>query len=115
MPAQLLSFGVKGGVPLNDEFQTSPGYNNDTKRYIIGPMLQLNLPFGLAVEADGLYKRVGYSSNVTDVLGNAVNAVVRANSWEVPIVVKYHFHGAPLIRPYVGGGYAIQGYTNLSG
>ena len=27
-----------------------------SKNYVVGPMVELNLPFGLAVEADALYR-----------------------------------------------------------
>lgn len=113
-PAQLISIGIKGGVPANDEFQTSFDYRNETKRYVIGPMLQVNLPLRFAVEVDGLYKRIGYSTRTTDILGSLFNASVRANSWEVPFILKYHLTGG-LIRPYVGAGYSIQGITNVTG
>jgi len=112
--AQFISLGIKGGVPVNDEFQTSFNYRNEAKRYVVGPMLQINLPMRFAVEVDGLYRRIGYSTNTTDILGNLFNAAVRANSWEIPVIVKYHLTPG-LIRPYVGAGYAVQGITNVSG
>ena len=47
----LLSVGLKGGFPLTDSLSDSA-----SKNYLIGPMAELNLPFGLAVEADALYR-----------------------------------------------------------
>src|ERR1700724_881489 len=60
----LLSFGVKGGVPLTDPLGDTTFNGIDTiihvfsgsKNYLIGPMVELNLPFGLSVEADALYR-----------------------------------------------------------
>src|SRR5579863_3806404 len=60
----LLSFGIKGGVPLTDAFADSSPLQVDvivhsfsaSKNYVIGPMAELNLPFGFSVEADALYR-----------------------------------------------------------
>ena len=59
--SQLLSFGVKAGVPLNDALN---GHSNggglvstSTDRWLIGPTIELHLPFRLSFEADALYRR----------------------------------------------------------
>ncbi len=102
------SLGVKAGVPLTDFFNTvsSPrlGFNSDTKRYIIGPMVQLNLPAGFAVEFDALYRRFNYESNVSlaDVF---TNARTTGNAWEFPLLFKYRFPMV-LARPFLGAGVA---------
>lgn len=55
----IISIGVKGGVPLNDAFNAATSgnasYFTNTKRYTIGPELDVNLPLGLAIEFDALY------------------------------------------------------------
>ena len=102
------SLGVKAGVPITDFFDTvsSPrlGFNSDTKRYIIGPMVQLNLPAGFAVEFDALYRRFNYEANVSliDVFRNERTT---GNAWEFPLLLKYHF---PFVvaRPFLGAGVA---------
>ncbi len=102
------SAGVKAGVPLTDFFDTvsSPrfGFNSDTKRYIIGPMVQLNLPAGFAVEFDALYRRFNYESN-TSFIGVFENQRTTGNAWEFPLLFKYRFPMV-LARPFVGAGVA---------
>jgi len=111
---QSFSFGVKAGVPLTDFFSTvqSPrfGFNSNTKRYIVGPMVQLGLPAGFALEFDALYRRLNYESRLT-LVDVFTNSRTTGNAWEFPLLLKYRFH-APLVRPYVGGGVA---WDTLSG
>ncbi len=95
--AQPLGFGIKLGAPLNQAFS---GPTSGDARFIVGPEVELRLPFGLAVEADILYNRLNFSSE------NLVSTANRSNSnaWEFPIVLKYnvsHFGPAHL---YVEGG-----------
>ena len=89
--AQFLSVGLKAGVPLNDAFSNDGFPGSDTKRYIIGPEVEVRLPFRLGVEFDALYRR--YSVSGTS-----------ASEWQFPILLKYHFKGVPLVHPFVDGG-----------
>lgn len=109
--AQLpLSFGIKGGVPLTDGLQnvTEPIPNgivntfSASKDYAIGPMVQLRLPFHLAVEADALYRPINVTGSPT-VPGEAASYKGDDGSWEFPIVAQYRF-GWPLVKPYVEAG-----------
>ncbi|MFB3825663.1 MAG: outer membrane beta-barrel protein [Bryobacteraceae bacterium] len=108
------SVGVKAGVPLTDFFTTvrSPnfGFNSNTKRYIVGPSVQLGLPGGLAVELDALYRRLNYegSGTLADVL---TNNRTTGNAWEFPLLLKYRFP-APVARPFLSAGVA---WDTLSG
>lgn len=100
--AQPFGFGVKGGVSMNDfiDALSSPsflGYTTTTDRYIIGPMVELRLPFGLGVEFDALYRNYSFQNTI---FGGA-----RTGAWEFPLVAKYRFH-FPVVRPYVEGGVA---------
>lgn len=110
-----LSVGVKAGVPLTDFFDTvsSPnfGFNSNTKRYIIGPMVQLNLPAGFAVEFDALYRRLNYESDIglVDVF---TNRRTTGNAWEFPLLFKYRF-SVPMVRPFVGAGVAWDTLTGV--
>lgn len=110
------SAGVKAGVPLTDFFDTvrSPnlGFNSNTKRYVIGPMVELRLPGGLAFEFDALYRRFNYEAEVrlVDVF---TNNRTTGNAWEFPLLAKYRFPGLPLLRPYVAGGVAWNTLTGL--
>jgi hypothetical protein len=93
LPAQPFSFGIRAGTPLDEAFVNEGGKNlfsHDTQRLVIGPTVELRLPFHLGLEADALYRRYNIGGDV--------------NHWEFPILVKYRFSGAPLIHPYVAAG-----------
>ena len=107
--AQLLSVGIKAGVPVTDSF-TGTTFNDstgttrsttDSSGYIIGPQVELHLPFGLSVEADALYRPLNLNSQHTG-LGSNLVAVQKEtfNSWEFPVLAKYRF-AIPLVKPYV--------------
>ncbi|MBC8165815.1 MAG: outer membrane beta-barrel protein [Bryobacteraceae bacterium] len=111
--AQPLGFGIKGGVPLTDVIESGPSgvLNVETQRYIFGPMVELRLPAGLAIEADALYSRVNFSSAL-GAAGSVISSVTDSNSWEFPILLKKKFGGARTIgssiRPYVEAGVSFR-------
>jgi len=111
--AQSVSFGVKAGVPITDAFQTFQGnqrsYFTNTKRYLIGPTVQVNLPGRFAIEVDALYKRMGYQYEQAP--PNSVYAKTVANSWEFPLLVKWAILPGP-VRPFVDAG---ASFRNISG
>jgi hypothetical protein len=90
---RLLSFGVKGGVPLTDAF------SGGSKNYVIGPMVELKLPVGFAIEADALYRPLNLA--VISIFAATFNDV---GSVEFPILAKYHFLRAPIVKPYAEAG-----------
>lgn len=95
--AQLFSVGVRGGVPLTDAYNavSNPTIALSTGRFVIGPTVELHLPFGLGAEADALYRSYTVGGTVTQ--------------WEFPILATYHFHKVgPLLRPFVDGGPAFN-------
>lgn len=106
--AQPVSFGVIGGVPITDAFKTLHGnqasYATNTKRYVVGPTLQFNLPLRLSLEVDGLYRRLGYQYQQS---GPTVTARTVANSWEFPAVVKFDILPGP-VRPFVDAGASFR-------
>jgi hypothetical protein len=90
-----LSVGVKAGVPLNDAYVNAgqgqfPRFGT-TDRYLIGPEVDLNLPFHLGVEADALFRRYRLG-------GSGVN------EWDFPILLKYRFQSIPVLHPFVDAG-----------
>jgi len=94
-----------GGVRATDDL-TGGGATSVSKRYVVGPSLEVGLPFGLAVEADALYRRAGFRTSVSD--GSYyVHADEHANLWEVPILLKYRIP-LPAARPFLEAGYAIR-------
>jgi len=94
---QHLHFGLKGGVPLNNLVESSGQISNLSSRWTLGPMLDIDLPLGLGVEVDALYRRLGYSA-AEDRTGS---------SWEFPLLLKYRFPGL-MFRPYVAGGWVFR-------
>lgn len=116
LPMQLFSFGVKGGVPLNDAFNAASNgqisYVTHNQHWTVGPEFDLNLPFGLGIEVDALYRRLNYNSS-----GNLVDELVQrsttANAWDVPLLLKWRFWPGP-VRPYVSVGPTFRGITNLN-
>jgi opacity protein-like surface antigen len=102
--AQHFRVGIKGGVPLTDFYSTVSssnfGFNSNTKRYVVGPSAEIQLPFGLGVEFDALYRRVSYSGAASSVVVNGV-----ANAWEFPLLAKYRFP-IPVAHPFVDAGIA---------
>ena len=100
--AQHLHFGLKGGVPFNDLVESGGRISNLSSRWTLGPMLELDLPLGLGVELNALYRRVGYS----DVQDNT------AGAWDFPLLLKYRFPGI-VARPYVSGGWVFRNIGDI--
>jgi hypothetical protein len=102
--AQNIGYGVRGGLPLTDFFEAESktgALTNVVKgsgNVIIGPMLEVRLPFGLGIEGNALYRR-------WDAKG--VFNSGSASAWEFPIYGKIGIPGV-VVRPYVGGGINFQ-------
>ena len=120
LAAQPFGFGIKAGVPMNDFLHAVNSQNfqfdTTTNRYIIGPSVELRLPFGLGIEFDALYRHFGYSSfsSTSGVTATIVDARTSASAWEFPLVAKYRFKGLPLLRPYVEAGVSWDKLTGLT-
>lgn len=100
--AQQVAAGVKGGlVSLNEASGT---LTSEAKRYTVGPMLDVRLPFHLGVEVDALYERFGFTGYFNSCCASSITRE-RDNSWQVPIIAKYRIPLLPL-HPYIGVGYA---------
>ena len=80
-----------------------------TRRYTVGPTVELRLPFGLAAEFDALYKRFGYDRD-WDLIGARATFRTTVNAWEFPLQAKFRFE-APL-NPFLAGGIS---YRRLAG
>lgn len=124
--AQLpISLGLKGGVGLTDAFQsttnaqtqisagtslvpasTSTRFYSDARDYIIGPFVELRLPFGLGAEADALYRPLSFATQT-----GTVTTSTRYSTWEFPILAKYRF-GPPLIKAFVDAGPSFRATTS---
>jgi hypothetical protein len=100
--------GVKGGAALTDALDPSGDFESRFRRWTLGPMVELDLPLGLGVEFNALYRKTGYFGPT----GRAEFSTPTdndANSWEFPLLAKYKFPG--VVRPYLAGGWA---YRNIS-
>jgi opacity protein-like surface antigen len=112
----LFSFGIKGGVPLNDAFNTvtmgDVSYLTNTKRFVVGPEFDINLPAGFAVEVDALYRRLDFESS-SNLVDRVEHQATTANAWDIPLLLKWRFAPMGPVRPYVGGGPTFRGLTNI--
>ena len=118
LSAQPIGLGIKGGLPFNDLFESrSTAVEAQTKRYVIGPMVELRLPAGFAIEADALYSQANFSSLLAGA-GSVITAPFDTNSWEFPILLKKKFGGADAVaasvRPYVGAGASFRRLSGIS-
>jgi len=107
-----LSFGLKAGVPLTDTIDAArsigAGYTTNTKRYTVGPTVELRLPWGLGVEVDALYKNINYNGT-TGLYASSTTG----SSWQFPFLLKKRFSGGA-VRPYIGAGPAFQHLFGLN-
>jgi opacity protein-like surface antigen len=119
LPAQRFSVGVKAGVPVTAMFHTSDTWSlersfSKTKRYTVGPSIELRLPLKLAVEADILYTRLNYGAFVdTSSVSSGPRSFgqsTAASRWEFPILVKYRF---PFLHLFVAAGPAFNHVTGV--
>ena len=112
--AQLFSYGVRAGVPLNNFLDAAKSqqfaFNSTTDRFIVGPTAELHLPFGLGVEFDILYRRFDYNGSGT-LAGVVTSNSATGNAWEFPLLAKYRFP-TKMVHPYVDAGVA---WDTLSG
>src|SRR5712692_10381755 len=81
---RLISFGVKGGVPLTDALSQSR-----SKNYVIGPMVELKLPLGFAIEADALYRPLNLTAGSYTFGSSIARSFEDVGSAEFPILAKY--------------------------
>src|SRR5271170_6359332 len=65
---QGISLGVVGGVRTADDIGFPA--TTESKRYVVGPEVEVGLPFGFGVEVDALYRRDGYSYNFSNFAGS---------------------------------------------
>ena len=105
--AQALSFGVKGGVPITGLIEAQPGakasYGSVTNRYLVGPTVEVGLPFGISLEVDAIYRHFRYTSE-GGLPGLAYGySHAAGHAWEFPLLAKHRF-GKGSARPYVDAG-----------
>src|SRR5689334_11009593 len=88
--AQLpIGAGIKVGTTFNDAYNIAnsalsgtsitTAYSANSNNFVIGPMVELRLPFSIAVEADALYRSVGFRRN--GLTGGLATLNVDASAW----------------------------------
>jgi hypothetical protein len=101
---QRLTLGGMGGLRLTGDTPPFQLAASNSRRYVVGPMIELGLPFHFAFEADALYSRLGNTFYIP-LIANESDIRTIANSWTFPLLLKY-----PLperrIRPFVSAGIA---------
>jgi Outer membrane protein beta-barrel domain len=107
--SQSIQFGVKGGIPLSRYFRTAhrsdlhTSYYSLTNRYTVGPMVEVRLPWRMGLELDFLYKHYQFekfvyssTSGTSFPLDIQVRTKTTADSWTVPVLLKYHASDLPV-------------------
>jgi opacity protein-like surface antigen len=103
------TIGGKLGVPFTDPL----GSSSESRAYAVGPSVEFRLPAGFAVEASGIYHRIGKTywfnfSAPVDPPALVINRT-RGNSWEFPVIGKYYLRGRQSRwAPYFGAGLAFR-------
>jgi len=125
--AQHISVGIKAGVPLTGLLRgrCCQEVPTQTRRYAIGPVVDIGLPLGFGVEFGAMYKRFDQQSiavtttgyvNIDDETGYPIQQTAGisavGHSWEFPVAVQYHFFKSA-IRPYVEGGVSLNRLSNV--
>ncbi len=122
-----VSVGIKAGGSLTRKFLRFVDYINSdagTKRYTIGPVMDIALPRGLGLEVGAMYKRSdeqSFSATLLSIVDtdegpaasfryNRVSTVGR--SWEFPVAGQYRF-SLRSMRPYVEGGVSYNHLHNI--
>lgn len=111
---QSVSIGVTGGVRPTDD--VSSYVIPESRRYVIGTSVELELPLNFAIEVDALYHRQGYQYVAPPLIGlsGLYRERERANTWEFPIMLKYKLP-VPVVKLFVEAGLAprrIAGTAN---
>jgi len=111
--AQSVKVGVIGGVPLTDPVR----FNDESKRYLVGPSVEVRFLDGRpGVEMNALYRRTGtafsfaFSPNPDyPQVPERFSSRTVGNTWEFPLLGKYYFRTSDeKWRPFLGTGYTIR-------
>ena len=113
--AQTLSMGLKVGVPVTDAFHAASvgniSYIGETRRFVIGPTVELHLPFGFSAEVDALYRNQRFRSSL-QASSATLTASTSSGAWEFPVLAKYRMLAGP-VRPFVLGGLSFNRLTGV--
>lgn len=119
---QTFGFGVIGGVPATSAFQTGSFFTlgfgqqgqSATRRYTIGPMVELRLVKNVRAEFDVLYKPLGYDLLTKSSVRLYDLTRVTAKSWEFPILAKVGLPVARRLQPFAAGGISFRAVSRVA-
>jgi hypothetical protein len=119
---QRFEFGAKVGIPLSETFETGSSFHigfgegstSATRRYTVGPAVELKLWHGFSAEFDGLYRRVGFNELQENSVFAFVHTRTTANSWEFPILGKLRILHLPVLSPFMDGGVSFRRISGIS-
>lgn len=108
---QSLSLGAVAGLSLTSGFPNSTTTTSDSHNFILGPAVEVGLPFRLSVEGDALYRPLNFS---TVALSSSRSTVM---TWEFPVLAKYRFRLGPqnLLNPFIEAGPSFRAAFNSNG
>jgi hypothetical protein len=113
--AQSIAVGVIGGGRLTDDVSLFPSpeanvagaeaaFKLESRFYDVGPIIEIGITHGFAVEFDALYHRQGFfSAFYHDTV--YYTSRERDNSWELPLLLKYKLQ-FPVLHPFAEAGVA---------
>lgn len=106
MYGQAISVGALGGVPLTDVVSTTTidgiTYLPKGPNFVLGPSVQVSLPFHFRVEFDALARPSSF--HVSNLIGNT-----SATQWRFPLIVQYRLgNKAKFFQPFVGLGMSFE-------
>ncbi len=110
-----LSAGVKAGAPLTAITEGSSGSALIINRafwWTLGPAVELDLPLGLGLEFDALFRRVGYEGPAGRAEFAGQRREFTGSVWDFPLLAKYRFTRNG-VQPYVGGGWTYRRLGDL--
>ncbi len=120
--AQSISIGLLGGAPFTDVVnsvnQNNIAFLPKSANFIVGPAFQVNLPLGLRVEVDALYRPYSFSAasttaTVTPAGSSTVNYSVSGSQWTFPFLLQYRFN-TPILKPFIEAGASFDHLANIS-
>lgn len=124
LAAQSVDIGVKAGVPLNHfVLDTLAGsrfgsarIDSQPRRYVLGPVINIQPVSRWSIEAALLYRRFGYDASGSGASFSAERTsftrTATGNAWEVPVVWKPRVHFGP-IEGFLGAGFAIRQISGI--
>ncbi len=112
LAGQHLSVGMKAGVATLEPISVSGPFDRQLHPLIIGPVIEVALPHDLGIEVSALHRRITYRFkgpviNPTRVPPQ-VQEETKADSWELPLVLKRHVAVGSRWRPFGEIGLAIR-------